>query len=225
LKVEIAPSILSADFARLAEEVAEVEAMGCRYLHLDVMDGHFVPNLTIGPVVVKSLRPHSKMIFDTHLMIDDPLFYAPRFAEAGSDLITFHWEVAEDPRGMAREIRSIGAQVGMSLNPGTPLEPAALEMFPQLDLLLLMTVNPGFAGQSFMAEVLPKIKQAREYIDVHGLNTVIQVDGGIAPDTAEQAIAAGAEILVMGSALFGSEDRRGVLKAVQTIAAELSKKG
>jgi ribulose-phosphate 3-epimerase len=198
----VAPSVLSADFGRLAEEIRAADAGGADLIHLDVMDGHFVPNLTIGPAVVKSLRGVTELLLDTHLMVTDPAAFIEPFRRAGSDIITFHIEAVEDPRGLAGEIRALGARPGLSLNPATPLEPA-LDLLDAFDLLLVMTVHPGFGGQDFRADVMPKLRQAAAVKRERGLDLAIEVDGGIKPATAPQVVEAGAEILVAGSAIFG----------------------
>jgi ribulose-phosphate 3-epimerase len=199
--VRIAPSILSADFARLGEEVQAVTEAGADFIHIDVMDGHFVPNLTIGPLVVKALRPHSRLPFDCHLMIAPADPYIATFAEAGADIISIHPEAGPHPHRTLQLIRSLGKKAGYVLNPGTPvgvLDP----VFDLLDLILVMTVNPGFGGQAFLPSQLPKIEAARERIHDSGREVLLEVDGGINADTAREAIAAGADVLVAGTAVF-----------------------
>ena len=200
-KILIAPSLLSADFSRLAEEVRDVENAGCDVLHVDVMDGHFVPNLTIGPLVVDAVHRVTEMPLDVHLMIDQPSRYIAEFRKAGADWITVHVESEKDIRGALRMIRESGAKVGISLRPKTPLE-AILPYLPELDLVLVMSVEPGFGGQSFMPDMMEKIKVLRPKFQ--GL---ISVDGGIGAGNACQALEAGADILVAGSAIFGKSDR------------------
>ncbi|UCG53820.1 MAG: ribulose-phosphate 3-epimerase [Candidatus Latescibacterota bacterium] len=201
----MAPSLLSADFSRLGEEVRAVEKAGADLLHLDVMDGHFVPNLTFGPMLIKAVRKLTDLPLDTHLMIENPEKYIRQFAKAGSDIITIHIEASADIRRDLRMIREIGKNAGLTLNPDTPLEKIT-EYFDDIDLILVMSVFPGFAGQSFMPEVLSKVEQAKELRKVKGLDIAIEIDGGIDPETSKQARAAGVDIMVAGSAIFGSSD-------------------
>ena len=200
-KILIAPSLLSADFGRLAEEVRDVERAGCDVLHIDVMDGHFVPNLTIGPLVVEALRKVTKLPLDVHLMISEPSRYIAEFRKAGADWITVHVEAEKEVRSVLRMIRDSGAKAGISLRPKTSVE-TILPYLPELDLILVMSVEPGFGGQSFMPEMMDKIKVLRPKFP--GL---ISVDGGIGAGNASQALEVGADILVAGSAIFGKSDR------------------
>jgi ribulose-phosphate 3-epimerase len=204
-RTRIAPSILSADFARLGDEVRAITAAGADYIHIDVMDGHFVPNLTIGPGVVEALRPHSTLPFDVHLMISPVDPYVPAFAKAGADIITVHPEAGPHLHRTVQLIKSLGKRAGVSLNPATP--PSALDgVLDDLDLILVMTVNPGFGGQKFIAGQLDKIRTLRQRIDAltatNGRAIDLEVDGGINEETARQAVAAGADVLVAGTATF-----------------------
>jgi ribulose-phosphate 3-epimerase len=199
--VRIAPSILSADFARLGDEVRAMTQAGADYIHVDVMDGHFVPNLTIGPAVVKALRAHTRLPFDVHLMISPVDPYVPAFAEAGADIITVHPEAGPHLHRTIQLIRSLGKKAGVSLNPATPVEMLD-PVLGDIDLVLIMSVNPGFGGQSFLPGALDKLAAARARINASGRAIDLEVDGGINAETAREAVAAGADVLVAGTAAF-----------------------
>jgi ribulose-phosphate 3-epimerase len=200
-RTRIAPSILSADFARLGEEIRAVEQAGADYIHVDVMDGHFVPNLTIGPLVVKAARPFSKLPFDVHLMIAPVDPYIAAFAEAGADIITVHAEAGPHLNRSLQAIRALKKKCGVSIVPSTPVS-AIAHVMDMVDLVLVMTVNPGFGGQSFIASQLPKIRELRAMIDAAGRPIDLEVDGGINAETAKKVCEAGADVLVAGSAVF-----------------------
>ena len=200
-RVLIAPSILAADFSRLGAEIARVEAAGAELLHLDIMDGHLVPNLSFGPPVVSAIRPQSQLLFDTHLMLTHPLRYAEAFARAGADHLTFHLESEDDPETVIAEIRRLKLTVGISLRPGTPVE-RLLPYLEQIDLVLIMTVEPGFGGQRFLPETVAKIDWLHRRRTERRLRLRLEVDGGITAETAPVAVAAGADVLVAGSSVF-----------------------
>lgn len=211
---KIAPSILSADFTRLGEEIQAVEAAGADYIHVDVMDGHFVPNITIGPLVVEAVRRITELPLDVHLMISNPDMYIDDFAKAGSDIITVHAEAANHLHRTIQQIRNQGVKPAVSLNPSTPLEMISY-VLSDLDMVLLMTVNPGFGGQKFIPEVLPKIRRLREVAQDLDLELEIEVDGGIAPDTIHLPAEAGANVFVAGSAIFYSDDYAKTIAAMR----------
>ena len=213
---QISPSILSADFARLADEAARVEG-AADWLHVDVMDNHFVPNLTLGLPVVESLLKSTTIPVDCHLMIEDPDRWAPQYAEAGAGSVTFHVEAATAPVKLAREIRAQNARAGMALRPATPVEPYA-DLLPELDMLLVMTVEPGFGGQGFLDVVLPKIRRAKALIG--DLDVWLQVDGGVSESTIERCAEAGADVFVAGNAVYGAADPAAAVERLRTKAAQ-----
>jgi ribulose-phosphate 3-epimerase len=218
--IKIAPSILSADFARLGEQVAEVEQAGADLLHIDVMDGHFVPNLTIGPLVVRSLKRVTHLPLDVHLMVDNPDQLIPAFVEAGSDLITVHVEVCYHLHRTIHSIKQQGVKAGVVLNPTTPL--SMLEhILPDVDLILLMSVNPGFGGQVFIPQVLDKLANLRRLVDQQGLDIELEIDGGVKLDNARRIAEAGVDILVAGSAVFDNPHPGEAVRQIRAVVDEL----
>lgn len=218
--VKIAPSILSADFARLKEEIAEVEQAGADWLHIDVMDGHFVPNITMGPLVVEAIRPHTKLPLDVHLMIEEPDRYIVAFAQSGADIISVHQEACPHLHRTIHLIKEQDVKAGVVINPATPV--TAIEpILPDVDLVLFMTVNPGFGGQKFIPSVLAKMRQLKGWLIERNLSQIeVEVDGGIHSGTAKAAVEHGATVLVAGSAIFGQENRQAALEAIRQAALE-----
>lgn len=213
-KIKIAPSILSADFSRLGEEIEAVEAAGADWIHVDVMDGHFVPNITIGPLIVAAARKSTKLPLDVHLMITNPELYVEEFAKAGADSITVHVETGFHLNRLVQSIREQGVRAAVSLNPATPLESLDY-VLADVDMVLIMSVNPGFGGQTFIPSALDKIARLRKRIDGQGLKTEIEIDGGVKPANAAEIASAGADILVAGSAVFGSKDYAAAIRAIR----------
>ncbi|PLR69708.1 MULTISPECIES: ribulose-phosphate 3-epimerase [Bacillaceae] len=211
--IKIAPSILSADFARLGADIEDVERGGADYIHVDVMDGHFVPNITIGPLIVEAIRPVTNLPLDVHLMIENPDAFIGTFAKMGADIISVHVEACPHLHRTIQQIKSEGVKAGVVLNPHTPAN-MIKEVLDEVDLVLLMTVNPGFGGQSFIHSVLPKIKEVSDMVKERGLQVEIEVDGGVNEETAKLCIEAGANVLVAGSAIYNQTDRT---KAIQRI--------
>lgn len=217
--IKIAPSILAADFSKLGEEVREVEQAGADMIHIDVMDGHFVPNITMGPIVVDALRPLTKLPLDVHLMIEDPDRYIEDFAKAGADWITVHVEAAPHLHRTIQLIRSFGVKPGVVLNPHTPIE-SIQHILEDVDMVLFMTVNPGFGGQKFIHSVIPKVEQLAKIIEEKKLSVEIQIDGGINEETIVLCAKAGATIFVAGSAIYGKKDRAQALQSIKRAGEE-----
>jgi ribulose-phosphate 3-epimerase len=216
--IRIAPSILSADLGRLADEVREVAALGADWIHVDVMDGRFVPNFTVGPGIVRAVNAATELPIDVHLMILEPERYIEQFAEAGADVLSVHVEATRHPQRTLASIRALGKRSGLVLNPHTP-EDSIRYLLGDVDMILVMSVNPGFGGQQFLPVALPKLRALRERIDREGLRIDLEVDGGIAPSTARAVVEAGANVLVAGAAVFGQEDRAKAMAALRAAAA------
>ena len=217
--IKLAPSILSADFARLLEDIKKVEKAGCEYLHIDVMDGHFVPNITLGPGIVKSLRKDVNMVFDAHLMIENPDNYIKEFADAGCDIIVVHQEACTHLHRTIQNIKSHGIKAGVALNPATPIETIKY-VLQDVDMVLLMSVNPGFGGQSYIPVVTEKIKELKALIDKMNLDIDIEVDGGVKPSNIAEVVNAGANVIVAGSAIFNAGN---IDEAVKSLRENASK--
>ncbi len=218
--LKIAPSILSADLGRLADEVADVERGGADWIHLDVMDGRFVPNITLGPIVVEAVRRATKLPLDVHLMIVEPERYVESFARAGADVISVHVEASPHLQRTLSAIRGLGKKAGVVLNPHTD-ERSIEYVLGDVDLILVMSVNPGFGGQKFLSSVLPKVRALRERVDALGLDVHIEVDGGVTPETAPGVVEAGADVLVAGSAVFGARDRADAIAKIRAAAGKV----
>ena len=217
--MRIAPSILSADFSRLKDEIHAVEAAGADWLHVDVMDGHFVPNITIGPVVVESIRKVTKIPLDVHLMITDPDKYAPEFVKSGADWVSIHPDTCADPKASLNRLRELGAKASIAVNPDVPLERVESRL-SDIDMILLMTVFPGFGGQAFIHDVLPKIEQTRKLIDQRKLPVLVEVDGGIKADNIDRVVRAGAEVIVSGSGIFKTANYAETIRQMRKVVGQ-----
>ena len=217
--VKIAPSVLSADLWRLSEQIEQIERSEAEWLHLDIMDGCFVPNISYGPALLRAIRPHSRLFFDTHLMVLDPDKYLQPFAEAGADLLTVHAEVCTHLHRTVQNIKALEKRAGVALNPATPLC-LVEEVLPELDLVLLMSVNPGFGGQKFISSVLSKARRLRELREQNGLSFEIEIDGGVTMENTAEIVKNGATVLVSGNTLFGAKDIAGAVRKMKQLAGE-----
>lgn len=220
IPIKIAPSILSSDFSRLKDEIQAVEGAGADWLHVDVMDGHYVPNITIGPVVVESVRKATRLPLDVHLMITDPDKYAPEFVKAGADWVSIHPETCKNPKASFKKIRELGAKASIAVNPDVPLERVE-PYFPEIDMVLMMTVFPGFAGQAFIEDVLTKIEKVRRVVEQRKLSILIEADGGIKADNIGRVVQAGAEVIVSGSGIFKTPDYADTIRRMRKAASSL----